>query len=193
VPPVVNRSTFIDGDYGPSTIATVENYKGHYDIHFPPDQPTGTVDGFAGPRTLRRLDAHCVLLDEAIDAIEQKALDLTAAGVTVDLDVNQSEGRETVPILGTSGASRGADVDGDALGRVSFKRGLGAFAIHGALFKGWIARGLETGLLGFLTSHEHDDGPGFRRCEFEHGSLRLDTSTRQVTLIGNPQVPAQPF
>jgi len=192
IPPVVNRSTFIDGVYGDSTEATVENYKRHYDIHFPPDQPTGSYDGFTGPRTLRALDQHCVLLDEAVDAIETKANALAASGLNVQLFTDQSEGRETVPILGTPGAFRGVDIDG-TIGEINFKRGLGAFEVHGAIFLEWARRGLAKGPLGFPISDEHDDGPGFRRSDFEHGSLRCDLGTGDVTVIGDPPDPEALF
>ena len=68
-PPERDAQRFVDGDYGPVTTKTVLKYKEHYDIHFPPLAPTGSFDGFAGPRTLARLDKHCVLLYEAAAAI----------------------------------------------------------------------------------------------------------------------------
>jgi hypothetical protein len=108
-PPVPDEAVFVDGDYGPATTNTVLTYKKHYDIHFPPDAPTGTYDGFTGPRTLRALDAQCVLLDEAAAAIEQKAAELQMGG----LDVRLTSTRPTnKPILDTSGVYRIAAIGG---------------------------------------------------------------------------------
>ena len=52
------------GIFGPITSKTALAYKQHYDIHFPPDAPSGFIDHFVGPRTLDLLDEQCVLFDE---------------------------------------------------------------------------------------------------------------------------------
>ena len=59
--PVSDPSQFVIGVFGPITTKTSLAYKQHYDIHFPPDAPTGFIDHFVGPRTLDLLDEQCVL------------------------------------------------------------------------------------------------------------------------------------
>lgn len=82
IPPVSDPASFVIGDYGPLTTSTVLAYKTHYDIHFPPDEPTGFVDGFTGPRTLSSLDGHCVLLDAGVAAVDATATVVAAASAT---------------------------------------------------------------------------------------------------------------
>jgi hypothetical protein len=177
-------ANFVIGIYGPATTKTVLTFKTHYDIHFPPSAPTGLIDGFAGPRTLAKLDPQCVLLDEADEAIEAKADELRDDGHTVVLFTSTTS--PTVhPIFGTLGASREAeDIDGST-GMLFYKRGLGAFEVHGPIFDTYFASGLATGSLGFPISDVQDDGPGFQRSDFENGSLRLDESTGTVDLVGS--------
>ena len=62
--PVSDPSQFVIGIFGPITSKTALAYKQHYDIHFPPDAPSGFIDHFVGPRTLDLLDEQCVLFDE---------------------------------------------------------------------------------------------------------------------------------
>jgi len=52
-------------------------YKQHYDIHFPPDAPSGFIDHFVGPRTLDLLDEQCVFECDA--ALASKAAEVAAA------------------------------------------------------------------------------------------------------------------
>ena len=49
--PVSEQSQFVIGIFGPITSKTALAYKQHYDIHFPPDAPSGFIDHFVGPRT----------------------------------------------------------------------------------------------------------------------------------------------
>jgi hypothetical protein len=182
-PAVEDENVFVDGSYGPATIRTVLNYKIYFDIHFPPSEPFGSYDGFAGPRTLRHLDSHVVLFDEAVTAINAKVADLQAAGTSVQMPVSNAVEERTRTVPAASGAGHLATIDG-AQGVILFKRGIGAFEVHGDIFQTYVAEGFANGAFGFPISDEHDDGAGFRRSEFENGSLRLEQSTGQVQLIG---------
>jgi hypothetical protein len=77
VPVVAEETYFVDSIYGQRTTDAVTAYKRGYDM--PPSDPTGFIDGFAGTRTFRKLDEHCVLLDEASAAIRAKVNDLDLA------------------------------------------------------------------------------------------------------------------
>lgn len=179
IPPITAEAVFVDGDYGPDTTRVVLAYKTQYDIHFPPDAPTGLIDGFAGPRTLRKLDSHCVRLDAGIAAIEQKAADLQGDGLSVQLDTTPPA---TAPVLGTGGAFRSAEIEG-AGGAIFHDSGIGAFEVHSRIFVEYKALNGPTGSLGFPTSDEHDDDPGFRRSDFQQGSLVLDLETDVVDVV----------
>jgi hypothetical protein len=80
--PTSDHVTFVDGDYGPLTSSAVLAYKTHYDIHFPPQEPTGSFDGFAGPRTLKSLDGHCRALDEGAAVLDGMATVVAAASAS---------------------------------------------------------------------------------------------------------------
>jgi hypothetical protein len=187
VPPVHEEADFVDGIYGPSTTAAVTAYKTQYDIHFPPSAPTGFIDGFAGPRTFRALDGHCVLLDEAIAAIREKEAALAADGTACEL-VNSEHA--TLPILGTSGTFSPAHVDG-ASGAILFKRGIGAFEVHGPIFDAYLAGPFAGGGFGFPVSDEHAvEDPFIRRSDFEHGFMTVSPDTGEVRQIGpDPHAP----
>jgi hypothetical protein len=180
-PPIVEESEFVVGNYGPRTTSVVLAFKRHYDIHFPPSEPTGLVDGFAGPRTFAKLDPQCVLLDQAIVAIQDKAAELVAAGIPTELIGTSRRG--TVRIKGTSGTFTAAEIAG-ANGAVYFKRGLGAFEVHGNIHDAYLAAGFAAGPFGYPTSDEHDEEPGFRASDFENGTLRCELATGVVTSIG---------
>ena len=175
---VLDRSSFVSGVFDGLTDETVIAYKTHYGIHFPPDQPTGFVDGFAGPRTFRKLDGHCVLFDEADAALATKASGVTAlTGVAFG---------GTAPILGTTGAHRVA-AGGGAAG-IWFKRGVGAFLVQGLFFTTYAAQGSESGGLGFPLSDESTDGTG-RKQVFEHGTIEINPDlTAVVTAEPSPPI-----
>lgn len=170
-PPVLDPSVFVIGIYGPLTTRTVFDYKEHYDIHYPPDAPTGFIDGFAGPRTLNKLDHQCVLFDECDAAIAVKAAEVAVTGVEYNLP--------TIPILGTTGAMRLSSAG--ELSRISYKRGVGAFVVTSTFFRAYQDRGEEAGALGFPTTHQAQDGDGLVQ-HFENGLLRSDNGVISAKL-----------
>jgi hypothetical protein len=174
-PPFPDQSQFVIGIYGPVTTKTVLAYKTHHNITFP---SSGTIDGLAGPRTFQRLDRNCVTFDASVSAIEEKAAQLEADGVDVELDTIPPS---TVPILGTHTAGRHAFIDGRA-GAIYHSADAGAFEVDGPLFDEYVARGGPAGPLGSPVSDVHEED-GFLRSDFEHGSLRLDPGTGVVELI----------
>jgi hypothetical protein len=187
-PPVTDASTFVIGVYGPATTEAVLRYKKHYDLHYPRDDPPGSglVDGLAGPQTLAHLDAHIALLDEGATAIEAKAQDLQAQGVTVVLDTEVGN----VPLLSLPGVMRFATIAG-ADGEISFRRGVGAHETHGNIDTEYQRQNGQFGGLGFPTSDEHDDGADVRRSDFEHGALSCDLQTGVVSVVGTPPPPPE--
>lgn len=177
-PPVLDPSVFVIGIYGPLTTRTVLNYKEHYDIHFPPDEPTGFVDGFTGPRTLNKLDHQCVLFDECDAAIVAKAAQVRAAtGIEYDLP--------TFPILGTTAAMRLSSSGGPPgeISRISYKRGVGAFVVSMTFFQAYKQQGEETGPLGSPIADETQDGAGVVQ-HFENGTLRAENGDIVVEITG---------
>ena len=175
------EADFVDGVYGPRTTDAVVAYKAQYDIHFPPSAPTGFIDGFAGPRSFAKLDVHCVLLDEAIAAILAKVDDLNADGVPCDL-VNSEHA--ALPILGTSGTFSPAHVDG-ASGAVLYKRGIGAFEVHGPIWDAYLAGPFASAGFGFPVSDLHRvEDPFIRQSDFEHGFMTVNPDTGEVGQIG---------
>jgi uncharacterized protein with LGFP repeats len=91
----------------------------------------------------------------------------------------------TVPLLDTPGVFRLATIDG-ADGSIAFKRGIGAHEAHGNIHAEYLRQGGPGGGFGFPKSDEHDDGPGVRRSDFEHGALSFDLQTGVVTIVGAP-------
>ncbi|MFD7446015.1 LGFP repeat-containing protein [Streptomyces sp. NPDC059909] len=183
--PVTDPAQFVIGIYGPLTQKTVVAYKTRYGIHFPPDAPTGLVDGLAGPRTFQQLDRHCVMYDEADAVIAAKARQVTAA-----------TGREyafrTRPVLDTNGAVRLQSGGGDPTSpsRISARPGLGAFLVADDFFKAYQKQGEEAGPLGFPVADAREDGgPGIFLQQFEHGSLRINNGNVSVRLDGVPPGP----
>ena len=174
-PPFFHQDQFVIGIYGPVTTKTVLAFKTHHNITFP---PTGTIDGLAGPRTFQRLDPNCVTFDASVAAIEEKAAQLQAAGVNVELDMVPPS---TLPILGTHTAARHAFFDGSA-GAIYHSDSTGAFEVDGPIFDEYVARNSAAGPLGSPVSDVHEDD-GFLRSDFENGSLRLDPNTGVVELI----------
>lgn len=174
----IAEADFVDGDYGPATVATVAAYKRNYGITFPPGDPSGVIDGFTGPRTLQQLDFHMVVFDEAVAAIEAKAADLQAGGLPVEL-VADADSPATFTIEGTPGAGRMALIDGTT-GEVVFTRATGAHEVHGAIYIEWIKRGYVTGPLGFPISDELDAGDGLRLSQFQGGTLHFNVVTGRL-------------
>jgi hypothetical protein len=178
-PPVIEEARFVDGDYGPATTRVVLAYKRHYDIHFPPSAPTGSFDGFTGPRTLGKLDFHVVLLDASRAAVLAKADLLRADGHRVELD--QTPPR-AYPILGTRGILWLMKFDGVA-GGILHHPDIGAFEVSGPLWDTYNASGVAKGPLGFPTSDEYEKAEGTIRSDFQHGYLLLDVRSREVETI----------
>ena len=188
-PVIRERSEFVVGVYGPRTTDAVKAFKTRYGIHFPPSAPTGFVDGFAGPRTLAKLDQVCVVLDRAIEAIAQKATDLIDAGVDVTF---QTVERLTLPIERTSGTFSPAHIAG-ASGAIFFKRGHGeANEVHGNIFDAYLPT-FAGGPFGFPITDEEDldDLPGFRISHFEHGRMRCELATGVVDQLLSETVPPE--
>ena len=158
----------------------VTGYKQHFDLHFPPTQPTGIIDGFVGPRTLRLLDSHAVLIDTAVAAIEAKRSSLAAAGHSVTFSAASTAEPDTRPIPGTQGAKRSCDdLDGE-LGMIYFTPSAGACALRGGILFAYLDHGQALGPLGFPATDVIPDGDGFERADFDHGSLRLELASGVV-------------
>lgn len=193
---VLVPSQFVDGDYGPWTVATVLAYKRHYDIHFPPTAATGIFDGFTGPATLRSLDRHCVLLDESDAAITSHADELLSQRLVHSLELAAPDGlgRTATPIRRSAGSYRGAMINAQ-VGGIIYKRRLGAFALHGPLFVEWMTRELAvgsgdaTGALGFPVSEMSSSG-SITSAMVERGTIFHDSSTGTTTVDVDPRLSA---
>jgi hypothetical protein len=185
--PSVLHGNFVIGVYGPITKKAVTEYKTRYDIHFPPDAPTGFIDEFAGPRTFRRLDRHCVVLDRATGPLFAKFADLRDAGMVLDLPAAPDpEEPRTVPVPKTAGAFLQIVVDGAEDGHIYFRPETGAFLVRGAIDDFYrTTAGGSAGTLGFPTTDEFVDDEGNSANEFEGGTLRLDPLTDVVTMTPN--------
>ena len=189
---VLTQSQFVDGDYGPWTEATVLAYKRHYDIHYPPSAPTGTFDGFTGPATMKSLDKHCTLLDEAAAEIIRHVDDLNDRGLvgSVDLADPDGVGRIAIPIRGSAGGYRTAFVNGDTA-TIAYKRDIGARELHGPIFYKWTAyetpAGDATGAIGFPTSDVSSSG-SVATAMFERGMITHDSSTDATTVSIDPEL-----
>jgi hypothetical protein len=180
-PPFDDEANFVIGIYGPITTKTVLAYKTHYDIHFPPSAPTGFIDGFAGPRTFQILDHHCVLHDASAEAIEGKAAELREMGVDVQLDEIRPT---TLPILGTHGCMRSAQIDGQ-IGGIWQERDIGAFEVHGPIAEKYVSMHHAGGQLGFPTSDVFQEDTDTSRSDFQHGIIRYHVSTDQTEVEPN--------
>jgi hypothetical protein len=184
VAPEVLHDDFVIGIYGPKTMQAVKAYKTRYDIHFPPDAPTGFIDEFAGPRTFARLDGHCVQLDTAVAAILSKMIALRADNPQ-GFNPNKVPTSLVIPIPGTQGCKRqiilstaGGQVGGD----IYFQPETGAFEVHGLISNFYRENaGGPSGALGFPVSDEEDAGPGRRRSRFQGGELVCDLASGAVT------------
>jgi len=180
--PGMLHSSFVIGVYGPITKKATKEYKEHYDIHFPPDAPTGFVDEFAGPRTFRRLDRHCVVLDRAVGPLFAKFDELRDAGSAVELpDAPEPETPRIIPVLKTAGASLQVFID-DTNAHIYFRPETGAFLVRGAIDDSYrTTAGTPSGPLGFPVSDEFLNDAGDTISEFEGGTLTLDAQTNVVT------------
>jgi hypothetical protein len=178
-PPFPDGTLFVDGDFGPLTSRTVLAYKTHFGLSFPPGDPNGFIDHFAGPRTFALLDRQCVLLDASVAAIEAKAEALRAAGVDVGLDMTPPA---TGTILGTDGAMRLAQVGGE-IAALWHLAELGAFEVHGPIAEAYVARDHARGRLGFPTSDVFTEDPFVLRCDFQGGFIRHEPGTGSTTVV----------
>lgn len=184
VRPRMSRPDFVIGTYGRVTIDAVTAYGQHYGTNGA--GPTG----FAGGRTLAKLDRHCLLLDAATAAAARKVDALLAAGARIEPphSADPYEPR-TVPVPTTNGAEVRLRVDGDD-GHVYVRPETGAFAVHGRLdaFYRRDEVGGPAGLLGFPVADAMAVGDRTVTQRFEGGELTLDTATGRLTctLDGTP-------
>lgn len=174
------HSDFVIGVYGPMTSRIVKTYKQHYDLHFPPDAPTGVFDEFAGPRTLRKLDLHCDLFDEGQIFTAQVIQELSLVSTITDVSATPDL-PATQPVPGTLGVKRTVSIVSDDLpadvGIICYKRGVGAFLVDGEIFLEYDRQGGPGGSFGFpITGIFLEDDAQTFRCDFEHGSIRQSSS-----------------
>lgn len=184
---------FVDGDYGPWTYESVLKYKTYYDIQFP---GVDGFDGFAGPRTLKALDQHCVLLEEASAAINQHVAELVITGSVGPLELQPPDGlgRVVHPIRRSAGAFSSVLIGGE-VGAVIFKRTIGAFALHGPLYVRWVeleqalGTGEATGAVGFPVGDilKNEDRA---IVNVERGALTLDARTGLIVEAIDPDTAA---
>ncbi len=179
-PPISIESQFVIGVYGPVTTQSVVSYKTKYGIHFPPDDPTGFIDGFAGPRTMRALDAHCVLFDQCDSALQIKADEIEQA-------LGNQHDPPTTAILDTNGATRmrtGGGVSSLGSG-LWFKVGIGAFHVAHPFWPVYVEKGSESGPLGFpVTDAVTSDGRTIQ--EFEGGQMLVENAEVSI-LLADPR------
>jgi hypothetical protein len=131
----------------------------------------------------QQADQHVVLFDEGVEAISRKVSDLQAAGVNVQMPVSNALAERFRIVPAAMGVFHLATIQ-NVPGTIPFKRGVGAFEVHGAIFQAYREQGFANDTFGFPINDEQPDGPGFRRSEFENGSMRLDESTGIVDLLG---------
>jgi hypothetical protein len=181
--PETLHADFAIGVYGPLTKKATIAYKTNYGIHFPPDDPNGFVDEFAGPRTFRRLDRHCVVLDRATAALFAKFLELQDLGFDISLPPQPDpQAPRTTPVAGTAGARRLVSLGGDSFGHLFFRVETGAFLVTNLIDGFYVdSAGGPAGPLGFPTTDEFLDDEGRPTSEFEGGTLTLDPQTNMVT------------
>ncbi|WP_153506105.1 LGFP repeat-containing protein [Cumulibacter manganitolerans] len=182
VDPQIHNADFVIGTYGPITQRTVTKYKDHYGIHFPPDDPNGFVDAFAGPRTFRKLDGHCVNLDAGIGAILHKFFELADSGMAITLPTTDDpQAPMTKPVPGTQGTVRQVFLDDDDDGHIYFRRETGAFLLRGDLDQHYRdVEGGPAGPFGFPTADQVDAGDGTGFASFEGGTMTVDLTTGAV-------------
>ncbi len=191
--PDTTYADFVIGEYGPITSRIVTTYKQHYDLHFPPDAPTGFFDEFAGPRTMGKLDLHCDLFDEGqvftADVIQELSFVSTITDVSPTPDLPATQ-----PVQGTLGVKRTVSIQSDGradVGIIAYKRGIGAFLVDGDIFAEYDRQGGPGGPFGFPITgiFLEEDGEG-SRCEFEHGSIRRANDGGITVIPPDPGDPA---
>lgn len=187
VAPELHNVDFVIGIYGPITKKAVRRFKENYGIHFPPDDPAGFVDEFAGPRTFRKLDPLCVNLDAGSTAMFRKFVALKEAGVEITLPkLPDPQAPRTRPIVGTHGSSRQVFLGDDDSGHLYFRRELGAFLVEGDLDHHYrTVLGGPSGSFGFPVADQLDLGDGTQVGEFEGGTLTLDVASGSVSAAPN--------
>jgi hypothetical protein len=185
--PGTTLGDFVIGIYGPKTKTAVTGYKSNYNIHFPPDAPTGFIDSFAGPRTFRRLDRHCAQFDRAVLGLFTRFEQLQAAGVPISLPPNPNpDESHTVWIADTTGAFWLVALGGGTFGHLYFREQVGAFLVSGPIEESyWNEAGGPAGFLGFPTSDVFSDAAGDPTNEFEGGSISQNLQTGVVSITPN--------
>ena len=178
---------FVIGIYGPKTQAAVIGYKTNYGIHFPPDAPTGFVDEYAGPRTFRRLDRHCVMLDRATAALFTKLTELQTGGVPLNLVQNPDpQAPHTIPVRGTPGAAWECLFYDDTSAHLYTRAETGTFMVTGVIDQYYRnAAGGPGGWLGFPITDEYISADGNPTVEFEGGTLTHDLQEDIVFVLEN--------
>ena len=174
----IHHADFVIGTYGPITQKTVKKFKEHYGIHFPPDAAEGFIDEFAGPRTFRKLDLHCVNFDAGIGAILHKFFQLAEAGMAVVLPTTDDpQAALTKPVPGTEGTVRQIFIGDDDQGHIYFRRETGAFLLRGDLDQHYrTALGGPVGAFGFPTADQSDGADGTGVASFEGGTMTIDAN-----------------
>ena len=180
--PITDESQFVIGTYGPVTTKAVTKFKTRYRIHFPPDAPTGFIDGFAGPRTLRLLDKQCVLFHRCDAALQQKADEVfEAQGIRHD--------SPTTPSLGWNGALRVQTGAVPVTSGLWFKPDLGAFQVARPFLKAYVVDDDgENGLLGWPFTDAITGGDGLTRQEFQGGQMLLEDDVVNVLPSSPPAI-----
>jgi hypothetical protein len=179
--PGMPKATFTDGGYGAGTKNTVLIYKSQYNLRFPPDDPAGIIDDFAGPRTMRKLDLHVGLLDEAVVAIEAKSFEVAAAAIFTILDTDP-ELPTTHPEIGTRGCSRRGTLNGEPA-EFFYKRGLGTHVLTGPILTEFRSQLGPVLPLGFPTMDVTDPAAHELTATFEHGRISVDAAGQTHTII----------
>jgi hypothetical protein len=165
---------FVIGTFGPKTASASLAYKTNYGIRFPPGDPNGRFDEFVGPRTLARLDGHCVVTDRATANLLAKVADMTEA-VDLVVSADDPDAPTTRPVIGTTGCTRQFFLSGDVGGHLYYRDGAGAHELHGRLDQEYqsAAVGGPAGRLGFPTADGADLGDDSWSGVFEGGTLTL--------------------
>jgi hypothetical protein len=179
-PPVTENIAI--GTFGPLTTRVVLTYKRHYGIVFPPESPTGFIDEFVGPRTLRKLDVQIAFWDESAVAIAAKIELLRLGGMVIDIP----SPRQTV-LLGHNSILRKVNVD-NGIGGIFNTFDIGCFEVHGPIFEHFWSR---MDLFGMPTSDQYENDAGHQQSDFRNGSITYDPISGEVSpsLADGPRHP----